>query len=225
MEIEKLLFKLQDKKYKDFQSKLLPNIDNDSIIGVRVPDIRKLSKELSGSRDAIEFLQDLPHKFYDENILHGVIISDIRVYEECINELEIFLPYIDNWAVCDIISSKVFKYNKDALLVKIYEWIYSEHIYISRFGIKMLMTHFLDEDFEVKFLKIPIDIHTDEYYLKMMIAWFYATALAKQWDDAIIILENRVLDKWIHNKTIQKARESLRITKIQKEYLKTLKIK
>lgn len=225
MEIEKLLFKLQDKKYKDFQSKLLPNIDNDSIIGVRVPDIRKLSKELSGSRDAIEFLQDLPHKFYDENILHGVIISDIRVYEECINELEIFLPYIDNWAVCDIISSKVFKYNKDALLVKIYEWIYSEHIYISRFGIKMLMTHFLDDDFEVKFLKIPADIHTDEYYLKMMIAWFYATALAKQWNDAIIILENRVLDKWIHNKTIQKAREGLRITKSQKEYLKTLKIK
>lgn len=225
MKIEKLLFKLQDKKYKEFQSKLLPNIDNDKVIGVRVPEIRKLARELSGSIESKEFLKDLPHKFYDENILHAVLTSDIKNYKKCIDELERFLPYIDNWAVCDIIAPKVFKRNKDLLINKIYEWVYSNSTFISRFGIKMLMTHFLDEDFEVKFLKIPIDIHTDEYYLKMMIAWFYATALAKQWDDAIIILENRVLDKWIHNKTIQKARESLRLTKIQKEYLKTLKIK
>lgn len=225
MKIEKLLFKLQDKKYKEFQSKLLPNIDNDKVIGVRVPEIRKLARELSGSIESKEFLKDLPHKFYDENILHAVLISDIKNYKKCIDELERFLPYIDNWAVCDIISPKVFRYNKDSLLIKIYEWVHSDYTYISRFGIKMLMTHFLDEDFEVKFLKIPADIHTDEYYLKMMIAWFYATALSKQWIDAIVILENRVLDKWTHNKTIQKARESLRITKDQKEYLKTLKIK
>ena len=157
--------------------------------------------------------------------MHAVLTSDIKNYKKCIDELERFLPYIDNWAVCDIISPKVFRYNKDSLLIKIYEWVHSGYTYISRFGIKMLMTHFLDEDFEVKFLKIPADIHTDEYYLKMMIAWFYATALSKQWIDAIVILENRVLDKWTHNKTIQKARESLRITKDQKEYLKTLKIK
>lgn len=225
MDIERLLYKLQDKKYKEFQSNLLPNIDPDKVIGVRVPEIRKLAKELSHSEERKEFLDDLPHKFYDENILHAVMISEIKDCEKCLIELQRFLPYVDNWAVCDIIAPKVFKRNKDLLINKIYEWVYSDSTFISRFGIKMLMTHFLDEDFEVKFLKIPIDIHTDEYYLKMMIAWFYATALAKQWDDAIIILENRVLDKWIHNKTIQKARESLRITKIQKEYLKTLKIK
>ena len=224
MKIIDELFKLQDKEYAEFQSKLTPNIDRNKFIGVRVPDVRKLAKQYIKDEESKEFLNSLPHKYYDENMLHGLLISEIKDYEECVKEVDRFLPYIDNWAVCDIMSPRIFKKNKNNLIVKIKEWSKSKHIYTCRFGIEMLMSHFLDENFNIEYLKIPAKIHSNEYYVKMMIAWFFATALAKQWDSTIPYLENFELDKWIHNKTIQKAKESYRITDSQKEYLKTLKI-
>lgn len=223
MNAKEKLFEMQDKKYRDFQSKLIPNVEDTKIIGVRVPDIRKISKTFDNV-EMKKFLADLPHVYYDENILHGIFISNIKDYEQCIAEIEKFLPYIDNWAVCDIISPKIFKKNKDKLIEKIYEWINIEHTYTKRFALKMLMTHFLDEDFDPKYLDLPASIETDEYYLKMMIAWFYAESLVKRWDETIPYIESKKLDKWIHNKTIQKARESFRITIDKKDYLKSLKI-
>lgn len=218
------LFELQDKKYAEFQAKLTPTVEKDKFIGVRVPDVRKLAKKYI-KEDHKEFLNMLPHKYYDENMLHGLLISEIKDYEECIKEVEKFLPYVDNWAVCDIMSPKIFKKNKKKLINKIIEWSKSDKTYTCRFGIEMLMSHYLDEDFKVEYLEIPASIHSDEYYVKMMIAWFYATALAKHWDDTIKYIEQNKLDTWVHNKTIQKARESYRITNEQKEYLKSLKNK
>lgn len=217
------LYELEDKEYADFQAKLTPGVPPESFIGVRVPMVRKLAKELIKANEYADFLQQLPHKFYDENMLHGLIISEIKNYDQCIAEVDKFLPYVDNWAVCDIMSPKIFKKNKEALLAKIVEWSGSEHLYTSRFGIEMLMSHYLDDDFKPEYLDIPASVHSEEYYLKMMIAWFFATALAKQWDVTIPYIENNKLDTWVHNKTIQKARESYRITDEQKEYLKTLK--
>ncbi|MCQ2487584.1 MAG: DNA alkylation repair protein [Clostridia bacterium] len=218
------LYELEDKEYAAFQAKLTPGVPPESFIGVRVPMVRKLAKELIKANEYADFLQQLPHKFYDENMLHGLLVSEIKDYDRCIAEVDKFLPYVDNWAVCDIMSPKVFKKNKEALLTKIVEWSGSEHLYTSRFGIEMLMSHYLDDDFKPEYLDIPASVHSEEYYLKMMIAWFFATALAKQWDATIPYIENNKLDTWVHNKTIQKARESYRITDAQKEYLKTLKI-
>ena len=217
------LYELEDKEYAAFQAKLTPGVPPESFIGVRVPMVRKLAKELIKANEYADFLQQLPHKFYDENMLHGLLVSEIKDYDWCIAEVDKFLPYVDNWAVCDIMSPKVFKKNKEALLTKIVEWSGSEHLYTSRFGIEMLMSHYLDDDFKPEYLDIPASVHSEEYYLKMMIAWFFATALAKQWDATIPYIENNKLDTWVHNKTIQKARESYRITDTQKEYLKTLK--
>ena len=217
------LYELEDKEYAAFQAKLTPGVPPESFIGVRVPMVRKLAKELIKANEYADFLQQLPHKFYDENMLHGLLVSEIKDYDWCIAEVDKFLPYVDNWAVCDIMSPKVFKKNKEALLTKIVEWSGSEHLYTSRFGIEMLMSHYLDDDFKPEYLDIPASVHSEEYYLKMMIAWFFATALAKQWDATIPYIENNKLDTWVHNKTIQKARESYRITDAQKEYLKTLK--
>lgn len=222
--IREELFALQDVSYADFQAKLTPNIPRDLFIGVRVPEARKLAKRLAKETEACQFLRDLPHKYYDENILHGLLISEMKDYDACVMAVDEFLPYIDNWAVCDIISPKIFKKNKTALLEKIKEWSESEKTYTCRFGIGMLMSHFLDEDFKPDYLEIPTSVHSEEYYVRMMIAWFFATALAKQWDAAIKYIENRRLGTWIHNKTIQKARESYRITPEQKEYLKSLKL-
>ena len=168
-------------------------------------------------------MKKLPHKYYDENLLHGAIISEIKNFENCIQLLDNFFPFIDNWAVCDTISPKIFKKHKRELIEKIKEWVKSDKTYICRFGIEMLMTHFLDEDFENEYLEMVANIHSEEYYVKMVIAWFFATALAKKWDCAVIYLENDRLDVWVHNKTIQKARESLRITNEKKEYLKGLR--
>lgn len=217
------LYELEDKEYAAFQAKLTPGVPPERFIGVRVPMVRKLAKELVKANEYADFLQQLPHKFYDENMLHGLLVSEIKDYDQCIAEVDKFLPYVDNWAVCDIMSPKVFKKNKEALLTKIVEWSGSEHLYTSRFGIEMLMSHYLDDDFKPEYLDIPASVHSEEYYLKMMIAWFFATALAKQWDATIPYIENNKLDTWVHNKTIQKARESYRITDEQKEYLKTLK--
>ena len=225
MEIQKELFSLQDKEYMKFLSKLTPNVSEDTIIGVRIPEIRKLAKKLVKNNEYEDFLKELPHKYYDENLLHGAIISENKDFENCIELLDNFLPFIDNWAVCDTISPKIFKKHKKELIEKIKEWSQSDKTYTCRFGVEMLMTHFLDKDFKKEYLEIVANIHSEEYYVKMVIAWFFATALTKQWDYAVIYLENNKLDVWVHNKTIQKARESLRILEDKKGYLKRLKRK
>lgn len=223
MEIQKKLFELQDIGYAEFQSKLTPTVERETFIGVRVPELRKLAKNYIKDKESQKFLKELPHQFYDENMLHGLLLSEIKDYDSCINELDIFLPYVDNWAVCDIMSPKVFKKHKEKLLEKIKIWATSDQVYTCRFGLEMLMTHFLDEDYKPEYLEIAAGVHSEEYYVNMMIAWFFATALAKQWDTTIpYITENR-LSEWVHNKTIQKARESYRITDEQKKYLKGLK--
>ena len=224
MNVEEELFKLQDKKYQKLQVNLVPNVDKETILGVRVPEIRKLAKKYKNDDSVNEFLKELPHKYYDENLLHGLIISEIKDYDRCIEEVEMFLPYVDNWAVCDTMSPKIFAKNKDKLIIMIKKWIKSSELYTCRFGIRMLMNHFLKDDYKDEYLELPAAIHTDEYYLKMMVAWFYATALAYRWDDTIKYLDEKKLDKWTHNKTIQKAIESYRITDSQKDYLRKIKL-
>lgn len=223
MDIQEELFALQDEKYADFQAKLTPTIPRELFIGVRVPAVRKLAKKLYKDSEHEVFLKELPHHYYDENMLHGLLISEEKDFERCLEKTETFLPYIDNWAVCDIMSPKVFQKHKNELLEKIREWASDEHTYTCRFGIEMLMSHFLNEDFKEEYLEIPALVSSSEYYVKMMVAWFFATALAKQWDATIPYLETNRLEPWTHNKTIQKARESYRITAEQKEYLKGLK--
>lgn len=223
MNIQKRLFELSDEKNADFSAKLTPGIDREKFLGVRIPASRKLAKEIIKENEHKDFLNSLPHKYYDENILHSILISEIKDYDECIKYVDEFLPYVDNWAVCDTISPKAFKNKHERLMNDILRWVDSDQTYTIRFGLKILMAHFLDNDFKNEYLKIPAKIKSDEYYINMMIAWFYATALAKQWDSTIVYIENGVLDKWVHNKAIQKARESYRITAEQKEYLKSLK--
>lgn len=224
MNIKEELLALQDISYADFQAKLTPNIPRDLFIGVRVPELRKFAKKVAEDPETSKFLIDLPHKYYDENMLHGLIISEIKDYDTCLVAVDEFLPYVDNWAVCDIMSPKIFKKNKEALLEKIKEWTASEKTYTCRFGIEILMSHFIDDDFKPEYLEIPLSVNSEEYYVKMMVAWFFATALAKQWDETIKYIEDNRLDIWTHNKTIQKARESRRITPEKKEYLKSLKV-
>lgn len=219
----KQLFALQDVAYKDFQSKLIPSISPDSVIGIRTPQLRKLAKELTKTPEAKVYLTCLPHTYYDENNLHGLIIENMKDYEEVIAALDAFLPYVDNWATCDIMAPKAFKKHLPELAEKIEEWLSSEHTYMVRFGIGMLLKYYLDENFDAKFLKRVASIQSEEYYIKMMIAWYFATALAKQYDAAIPYLTQERLPVWIHNKTIQKAIESYRITDEQKIYLRTLK--
>ena len=223
MKAQELLFQLQDKGYRDFQSKLIPTIPVETMIGVRIPAIRKLAKEYGKDPESVEFLKQLPHTYYDENILHALLVAEIKDYEVCVKEVERFLPYVDNWAVCDIFSPKVFRKNRDRLIDKIKEWADSEHPYTCRFGMEMLMTHFLDEDFRVEYLEIPAAVHSEEYYVNMMIAWFYATALAKQPDAALPWLTEKRLDLWTHNKAIQKAVESRRIPPGMKQLLRGLR--
>lgn len=218
--IQESLFSMQDTKYRDFHAKLMPTIDKNKIIGVRTPQLRAFAKQIKGTE--ADFLEELPHKYYEENNLHAILVSEIRDFDECIKRLDIFLPYVDNWATCDIMSPKSFKKNKENLLPKIEKWIVSEHTYTVRFAIEMLMTHFLDDDFNEKYMKKVSSVKSEEYYINMMIAWYFATALAKKWDFAVKYLEERRLSGWVHKKTIQKAVESYRITGEQKEYLKKL---
>ena len=213
---------LQDLKYRGFQAKLIPTIDKSTIIGVRMPDLRKLAKKIDEKQAQI-FMQDLPHTYYEENMLHSILISNMKNYDDCIDHLERFLPFVDNWAVSDCISPKIFTKNTDKLIEKIKLWAKSSHTYTVRVAICLLMKYFLDEKFKVEYLKIATRIRSEEYYVNMMVAWFFATALAKQWDDVIFVLEDNLLDEWTHNKTIQKARESFRITPEQKQYLNSLK--
>ena len=217
------LFALRDSDYAAFQAKLAPGVPLERFIGVRVPDARRLAKTIASNPEAAAFLTDLPHGCFDEDMLHALLISEIKDYETCIAAVEAFLPYVDNWAVCDVMSPKAFKRHKAELLGKIRVWASSKEAYTCRFGLEMLMTHFLDEDFEAELLEIPAAVRSEEYYVNMMIAWFFATALAKQWDAAIPYLQQSALDSWVHNKTIQKARESRRIVDERKAYLKTPK--
>lgn len=219
--IQRKLFELQDKKYALFQGKLTPSVDSELFIGVKVPECRKLAKELCKNNvtEVADFFCTLPHKYYDENMLHGLLISEIKDFNQCIKELDRFLPYVDNWAVCDIMSPKCFKKHKSELLPFIKTWVKSSEEYTIRFGLEILMTHYLDEDFKPEYLKIAADVKSDKYYVNMMVAWFFATALAKQWDNSVCYIENNILNSWVHNKTIQKARESYRITEEQKQYL------
>ena len=221
--LQEKLFELRDEKYATFQSKLTPGVDPELFIGVRVPVLRKFAKNFIKKPECKEFLEELPHKYYDENMLHGLLISETKDFEEIIIQLDKFLPFVDNWAVCDIMSPKALSKNKEKLLENIERWIKSERVYTCRFGIEMLMTFYLDEEFRPEYLELPVGVKSDEYYVKMMVAWFFATALAKQWKATIPYLENNLLGDWVHNKTIQKARESYRITAEQKEYLKSLK--
>lgn len=218
------LNELKDEEYAKFQAKLTPTVEANLFIGVRVPVLRSFAKEYIKEKESYTFLKTLPHKYYDENMLHSLLISNIKNYDEVISLLDAFLPYVDNWAVCDIMSPKVLNKHKDKLIEKIKEWISSTHSYTIRFGIEMLMSFYLDKDFKKEYLDLAV-ITSEEYYVKMMVAWFFATALAKQWDDTIEIIKNNRLDVWTHNKTIQKARESYRVSEENKAYLLTLKRK
>lgn len=224
-EIKGELIKLQDVEYRDFQSKLIPNIGIEYFIGVRTPELRKLAKTLGKRDDIDEFLNQLPHDTFDENQLHAFILSEIKDYDKCLKWLQEFLPFVNNWATCDQMSPKVFKKHKSELLPLIDEWIASGETYSIRFGIKMLMEHFLDEDFDIAYPEKVAAVRSEEYYVNMMIAWYFATALAKQYDAVIPFIEKKRLDVWCHNKAIQKSVESYRITPEQKEYLRGLKIK
>lgn len=223
MDITKELFKLQDIKYKEFHQRLIPNINPDTVIGVRTPMLREFAKQIKGSAEAEKFLKDLPHSYYEENNLHGFLIGQIKDYDECIEEVKKFLPYVDNWATCDSMRPKCFKKNTGYLLEEIENWLASKDTYAVRFGIEMLMTFYLDDEFNAKYLEKVALVKSEEYYINMMIAWYFATALAKQWESAVLYIEENRLSKWVHNKTIQKAVESYRITDEQKEYLKKLK--
>ena len=223
-EIRQSLFELQDIKYRDFQAKLIPGKDTETMIGVRTPELRKLAKQMLKREEIGEFLRDLPHRYFDEDQLHAFIVSGIKEYGKCMEELMRFLPFVDNWATCDQMSPGVFKKHRPELLAEIREWLGSEHTYTVRFGIGMLMQHFLDEDFDPAYPELVAGVHSEEYYVNMMIAWYFATALAKQYDAVLPFIEGRRLDPWTHNKTIRKAVESYRISDEHKEYLRSLKV-
>ena len=221
-DIQSRLFALKDDKYRDFTAALIPTVQKERVIGVRTPALRKLAKEIYKRGDAEDFLRALPHEYYEEDNLHAFLIEEIKDFSSCLEALERFLPYVDNWATCDGMRPKVFKKHKAELLGKIREWIKYEHCYTCRFGIGMLMCHFLDEDFKEEYLEWAIT-DSEEYYVRMMTAWFFATALAKQYEAALPYIEEGRLEKWTHNKAIQKAIESFRVNTEYKTYLKVLK--
>ncbi|MBR3635260.1 MAG: DNA alkylation repair protein [Lachnospiraceae bacterium] len=223
-EIRDELFRLQDTKYRDFQVKLIPGKTVDDMIGVRTPDLRKYAKQLAKRDDVDEFLNTLPHQYFDEDQLHAFILCEIKDYDTCIEKVDAFLPFVDNWATCDQMSPKIFKKHKDELLVWIDKWMTSKKTYTLRFGIGMLMEHFLDEDFDIRYPERISKIRSEEYYVNMMIAWYFATALAKQYDVILPFIKDKRLSSWTHNKAIQKSVESYRITDEQKAYLRTLKV-
>lgn len=222
-DLQNQLMKLQDKKYKEFHSKLLPGIDPDTIIGIRTPVLRQFAKEFAKTEDVGKFLSELPHTYYEENNLHMMLITSIRDYETCLREVQRFVPYIDNWATCDLPIPKCFAKHKQELVPVIDTFLASKHTYTVRYGIGLLMRLFLDEEFKIQYADRVAAVSSGEYYINMMIAWYFATALAKQWDAVIPYVEQRRLAPWVHKKTIQKAVESYRITSEQKAYLKTFR--
>ena len=219
------LFEMQDLTYRDFHAKLMPTIDKETVIGVRTPMLRAYAKKFGKTADVVTFLEVLPHKYYEENNLHGLLIEQIKDYPACIAAIERFLPYVDNWATCDMIALRTMKKHLDVFIQEVYNWMASDHPYIVRFGIGMLMRYYLDEQFKPEYPEKVAEIKSDEYYVNMMRAWYFATALAKQYDQILPYLEEKKLDTWTHNKTIQKAVESYRIASEQKCYLRTLRIK
>lgn len=223
MSLLERLFALQDSEYADFQAKLTPTIARDCFIGIRVPILRQFAKEFFKEPAAKEFLQELPHRYFDENMLHGLLLEQIKDFDVCIEELERFLPYVDNWAVCDIMTPKILKKYPEKTLFYLKKWAASSETYTCRFGLELLMAFYLDDEFAPELLEIPAVVRSEEYYVNMMVAWFFATALAKQWDAALPYLTDHRLAVWTHNKTIQKAIESRRITDEQKAFLRTLK--
>ena len=222
-EIREKLFSLADENYKEFHSKLMPTVDRDRIIGVRTPVLRKFAAELFKSAEYREFMEDLPHKYYEEDNLHGFLIEKIKDFDGCLSETEKLLPYIDNWATCDMLRPKTFKQDTEKLYSKIKEWLCSDKTYMVRYGIGCLLSFYLDENFSPEHLRIVGSIVSDEYYINMMIAWYFATALSKQYDSAIPYIEERKLPDWVHRKTIQKAIESYRISDETKDYIRTLR--
>lgn len=219
-EIQKHLFELQDMAYRDFHSRLMPDSDKETIIGIRVPMLRKYAKSIAGTELSEKFIKELPHHYYEENNLHMMLITRIKDYDRCISEIERFLPYVDNWATCDFPTPKCFENHKEELLPVIKRWIASSETYTIRYGIGMLMRLYLDADFDPEYVKLVAEVKSEEYYVNMMIAWYMATALAKQWDAVIPYIEEHRMSDWVHRKTIQKAVESYRITDEQKRYLK-----
>ena len=218
------LYDLQDLKYRDMQIKIIPTVEPESVIGVRTPELKSIAKDILKDGNYKGFLEELPHRYFEENQLQAFIISGIEDLNECMEDLETFLPYVDNWATCDQMSPKIFRKHKDLLLTHIIEWIDSEKTYTVRFGVGMLMEHFLDDDFDPLYPEMVAKLRSEEYYVNMMIAWYFATALAKQYESILPFIEEKRLDDWTHNKAIQKSLESRRITEEQKLYLKSLKV-
>ena len=224
-EIVRELFRQRDEKYAAMQAKIIPTLRADRIIGVRTPQLRAMAKSLYGDADTDIFIKSLPHRYFDEDQIHAFVISLEKDFEKCLAEVEAFLPYVDNWATCDQLSPKAFKKDPERLLPHIRKWIVSDRAYTVRFAIGILMQHFLDERFSAEYADMVASVRSEEYYIKMMAAWYFATALAKQYDLTVPYLEEKRLDPWTHNKTIQKSVESYRIAPERKEYLKTLKVK
>ncbi len=222
--IQKELWDLRDAEYKDFHAKLIPTVAPENIIGVRTPQLRKLAKKWAKDPAIGEFLAQLPHRYYDENNVHAFVVEQIKDYGECLAQTERFLPYIDNWATCDMMAPKVFDRHREELLEPVGRWIESRDTYTVRYGIGMLMRFYLEEDFRPEYLQRVAEVSSQEYYVNMMRAWYFATALAKQYEAAVICLEEKRLDTWTHNKAIQKACESFRVTAEQKKYLRGLKV-
>lgn len=222
--IRENLWKLQDTEYRDFHAKLIPTVDPENIIGVRTPEVRKLAKEVAKDPRIGDFLTQLPHRYYDENNVHAFVVEQIRDYQKCLAETERFLPYVDNWATCDMMAPKVFAKHREELLEPIRRWIASAETYTIRFGIGMLMRLYLDDAFRPEYPQWVAELRSQEYYVNMMRAWYFATALTKQYEAVISYMEEQRLDAWTHNKAIQKACESLRVPAEQKQYLKSLKV-
>ncbi len=223
MNLQERLLAVRDEKYREFQIKLVPNIDPDTVIGVRTPDMRKIAKEVYEGEEREAFLNSLPHAYYEENLIHFFVLAMYKDIEQCIREVEKFLPYVDCWPVSDQATPKSFRKNHQKLLPHIRKWIASEHVYTARFGIRMLMNEFLDADFREEYPQWVAEKQGEDYYLKMMVAWYFATALAKRYEETVGYFENHVLEDWTHRKAIQKALESYRVSDEHKEHLKTLR--
>ena len=223
MTLHNRLIKVQDAAYREFQTKLVPNTPPETILGVRSPDLRAIAKEVYKSAERDEFLRTLPHPYYEENLIHFFVLAEFKDFDACVQGVEDFLPYVDCWPVSDQATPKAFRKNHEKLLPYIQNWIASDRIYTAWFGLRMLMNEFLDADFKEEYLALAADKRGEDYYLRMMVAWFFATALAKRYDETLPYFENRVLDEWVHKKAIQKAVESFRVTDAHKAYLKTLR--
>lgn len=223
MKVYERLTACGNEQYRDFQSKLVPNIPKETMLGVNTPDMRRIAREIRGTEEAEAFLMELPHRYFEENLVHFFLVAMIRDFDECVQAVERFLPYVDCWPVCDQSTPKVFTKNHEKLLPLIQKWIGSDHVYTARFGIRMLMNEFLGEDFEPEYLDWVAAVKGEDYYIRMMVAWFFATALTKRYDESVVYIEERRLSPWTHKKAIQKAIESFRVSDAHKEYLKTLR--